>query len=179
MALLTKGAIMGAFEEMLEEMAFDKITVSALVKRSGISPNTFYYHYCDKYALLNEWFGMKLRDIRKDEDDYAGLFLTGGRAPEYIRLNQKVISLVKCFMKSGKPVAAICHGAQVLAAADVLCGRTLTAYPAVGPDVKLAGGTYVEVAPDESVVDGNLVTSPAWPGNTAILRDFICLLEQQ
>ena len=66
-----------------------------------------------------------------------------------------------------------------LAAADVLCGRTLTAYPAVGPDVKLAGGTYVEVAPDESVVDGNLVTSPAWPGNTAILKEFICLLEQQ
>ena len=112
-------------------------------------------------------------------DDYDGLFLTGGRAPEYIRLNQKVLSLVKCFMKSGKPVAAICHGAQVLAAADVLCGRTLTAYPAVGPDVKLAGGTYVEVAPDESVVDGNLVTSPAWPGNTAILKEFICLLEQQ
>ncbi len=72
MALLTKGAIMHAFEEMLEEMPFDKITVSSLVKRSGISPNTFYYHYCDKYALLNEWFGMKLRDIRKDEYDYAG-----------------------------------------------------------------------------------------------------------
>lgn len=111
-------------------------------------------------------------------DDYDGLFITGGRAPEYIRLNNKVITLVKCFMKSGKPVASICHGAQVLAAADVLCGRTLTSYPAVGPDVKLAGGKYVEVAPDESVVDGNLVTSPAWPGNIAILRDFIRLLEQ-
>lgn len=72
MALLTKGAIMSTFEEMLEEMPFDKITVSALVKRSGISPNTFYYHYCDKYALLNEWFGMKLRVIRQDEDEYAG-----------------------------------------------------------------------------------------------------------
>lgn len=71
MALLTKGAIMGAFEEMLAEMTFDKITVSALVKRSGISPNTFYYHYSDKFELLNEWFGLKLRDIRKDEDDFA------------------------------------------------------------------------------------------------------------
>lgn len=72
MALLTKGAIMNTFEEMLEEMPFDKITVSALVKRSGISPNTFYYHYCDKFALLNEWFGMKLRVIRQDEDEFAG-----------------------------------------------------------------------------------------------------------
>lgn len=68
MALLTKGAIMSTFEEMLSEMTFDKITVSALVKRSGISPNTFYYHYQDKFALLNEWFGMKLRDIRRDDD---------------------------------------------------------------------------------------------------------------
>ena len=65
MALLTKGAIMNAFEEMLLEMSFDKITVSALVKRSGVSSNTFYYHYRDKFELLNEWFGMKLRDIRK------------------------------------------------------------------------------------------------------------------
>ena len=112
-----------------------------------------------------------------DFDDYDGLFLTGGRAPEYIRLNNRVITLVKCFMRSGKPVAAICHGPQVLAAAEVLHGRTLTAYPAVGPDVKLAGGNYVEVAPDQAVVDGNLVTSPAWPGNTAILREFIRLLE--
>lgn len=110
-------------------------------------------------------------------DDYDGLFITGGRAPEYIRLNPKVISLVKCFMKSGKPVAAICHAAQVLTAAEVLCGRKLTCYPACSPDIKLAGGTYIEVAPDEAVVDGNLVTSPAWPGNTAILREFIKLLE--
>jgi AcrR family transcriptional regulator len=73
MALLTKGAIMTAFEEMLSEMTFDKITVSALVKRSGISSNTFYYHYRDKFELLNEWFGMKLADIRADgvKDDYA------------------------------------------------------------------------------------------------------------
>ena len=110
-------------------------------------------------------------------DDYDGLFITGGRAPEYIRLNPKVISLVKCFMKSNKPVASICHGAQVLTAAGVLCGRKLTAYPAIGPDLNLCGTTYIEVAADEAVVDGNLVTSPAWPGNIAILREFIRLLE--
>ncbi|MDO4975946.1 MAG: DJ-1/PfpI family protein [Eubacteriales bacterium] len=111
-------------------------------------------------------------------DDYDGLFITGGRAPEYIRLNAKVISLVKCFMKSGKPVAAICHASQVLTAAGVVCGRTLTAYPALAADVTIAGGKFVEAAADEAVVDGNLVTSPAWPGNTAILREFIRLLEQ-
>ncbi len=107
-----------------------------------------------------------------DFDDYDGLFITGGRAPEYIRLNSKVISLVKCFVKSGKPVASICHGIQVLTAADVLTGRKVTCYPACGPDATMAGATYIEVAPDDVVVDGNLITSPAWPGNTAILREF-------
>ena len=106
-------------------------------------------------------------------DDYEGLFITGGRSPEYIRLNNKVLTLVKMFVKSGKPVAAICHAVQVLTAADVLHGRKVTCYPACSPDVALAGGPYVEVAPDQSVVDGNLITSPAWPGNTAILRDFV------
>lgn len=87
-----------------------------------------------------------------------------------------MLSLVKCFVRSGKPVASICHGAQILTAADVLRGRTVTAYPAIGPDVTIAGGNYVEVAPDDVVVDGNLVTSPAWPGNTALLKSFIALL---
>ena len=107
-----------------------------------------------------------------DFDDYIGLFITGGRSPEYIRMDHKVISLVKCFVRSGKPVAAICHAAQVLTAADVVCGRKLTCYPALAAEVKLAGGNYIEVAPDEAVVDCNLITSPAWPGNTAILREF-------
>lgn len=111
-----------------------------------------------------------------DFDHYDGLFITGGRSPEYLRLDQKVLSLVKCFVRSGKPVASICHGAQILTAADVLRGRTVTAYPAIGPDVAIAGGNYVEVAPDDVVVDGNLVTSPAWPGNTALLKSFIALL---
>ena len=88
-------------------------------------------------------------------------------------MNHKVISLVKCFVRSGKAVAAICHAAQVLTAADVVCGRKLTCYPALAAEVKLAGGNYIEVAPDEAVVDCNLITSPAWPGNTAILREFV------
>lgn len=76
-------------------------------------------------------------------------------------------------MAHNLPVAAICHGIQILTAADVLDGRRLTAYPAVAPEIVLAGGTYIEAAADEAVTDGNLVTSPAWPGNTAILKAFI------
>ena len=108
--------------------------------------------------------------------DYVGLFITGGRAPEYIRLNPRVIEIVQEFFKDNKPVAAICHGPQVLTAAGVLNGYKATAYPAVGPDVTLAGGTYVEVDASEAVVDRNLVTAPAWPGDTAIIREFAKLL---
>lgn len=111
-----------------------------------------------------------------DFDDYDGLFLTGGRSPEYLRLDHKVISLVKCFVRSGKPVAAICHGPQILTVADVLKGRTLTAYPAIGPEITLAGGIFIEKEPDDAVVDGNLITAPAWPGNIAILKAFIAAL---
>lgn len=109
-------------------------------------------------------------------EDYVGLFITGGRAPEYIRLNERVLEIVREFFAAEKPVAAICHGPQVLTAAGVLAGYKATAYPAVGPDVDLAGGTYVAVEADEAVVDRNLVTSPAWPGNTAICREFVKLL---
>lgn len=119
--------------------------------------------------------------INKDFDgvdtaDYDGLFITGGRAPEYIRLNPRVIEIVQEFFRDGKPVAAICHGPQILTAAGVLEGKKATCYPAVGPDIGLAGGEYVDVPADQAVVDGNLVTAPAWPGNTAILQGFIKLL---
>ncbi|MDR3438619.1 DJ-1/PfpI family protein [Telmatospirillum sp.] len=111
-----------------------------------------------------------------DLDNYAGLYLTGGRAPEYLRLDASVLHLTRYFMGRSLPVAAICHGVQILTAADVVRGRRLTAYPAVRPEVEMAGGTYVEVKPEDSVVDGNLATSPAWPGHPAILRDFVRLL---
>ncbi len=119
--------------------------------------------------------------INKDFDgvdtaDYDGLFITGGRAPEYIRLNPRVIEIVREFFRDGKPVAAICHGPQILTAAGVLEGKKATCYPAVGPDIGLAGGEYIDVPADQAVVDGNLVTAPAWPGNTAILQGFVKLL---
>jgi protease I len=109
-------------------------------------------------------------------ENYDGLVIAGGRAPEYLRLNAKVLDMVRHFFDTNKPVAAICHGIQILTAAGVVKGRTLTAYPAVGPEASLAGGNYKDVGADEAVVEGNLVTSPAWPGNAAMISEFLKLL---
>ncbi len=109
-------------------------------------------------------------------EDYDALVIPGGRAPEYIRLNGAVQKAVQHFAKQNKPIAAICHGAQVLAAAGVIEGKACTAYPAVGPDVKSAGGKYVEVPVDKAHVDGNLVTAPAWPAHPEWLAKFLQVL---
>lgn len=111
-------------------------------------------------------------------DDYAGLVIPGGRAPEYLRLDPKVIEIVQYFDKSKKPIAAICHGPQILVAADVLKGKKATAYPAVKPDVIMAGAQWVEpsAGADNAVVDGMLVTAPAWPAHPAFVAEFIKLL---
>jgi protease I len=111
-----------------------------------------------------------------DATQYDGLVIAGGRAPEYLRLDPKVLEIVRHFFKTNKPVAAICHGIQILTAAGVAKGRTMTAYPAVGPEVTLAGGNFRDVDASEAVVEGNLVTSPAWPGNSAMTREFLKLL---
>jgi len=109
-------------------------------------------------------------------EDYDALVIPGGRAPEYIRLNEAVLKVVRHFAENNKPIAAICHGAQVLAAAGVIAGKECTAYPAVGPDVKSAGGQWVEVPVDKAHVDGNLVTAPAWPAHPEWLAKFLEVL---
>ena len=108
--------------------------------------------------------------------DYDALVIPGGRAPEYLRLDKDVIAAVRHFFDAGKPVAAICHGAQLLAAARVIEGRTVSAYPACRPEVELAGGTYADIAIDGAVTDGNLVTAPAWPAHPAWLSQFMTAL---
>lgn len=107
---------------------------------------------------------------------YEALVIPGGRAPEYIRLNPDVIKIVQHFASAGKPIAAICHGAQVLAAAGVVSGKSCSAYPAVGPDVNSAGGRWVEVPIDKAHVDGNFVTAPAWPAHPDWLAKFLQVL---
>jgi len=108
--------------------------------------------------------------------DYSGLVIAGGRAPEYLRLNKKVIEMVQYFFEKDKPVAAICHGIQILTAANVVKGRKLTAYPAVGPEVTLAGGDFQSIPVDGVYVDGNLVTSPAWPAHPSFIRGFLKIM---
>lgn len=111
-----------------------------------------------------------------DPADYDALVIPGGRAPEYLRLNPRVLEIVRHFDTAAKPIAAICHGAQLLAAAGVLAGKSCTAYPAVGPEVTQSGGRYVEVGLDQAHVAAHLVTAPAWPAHPAWLARFLELL---
>ena len=109
-------------------------------------------------------------------ESYDALVIPGGRAPEYIRLNPRVLDIVRHFANASKPIAAICHAAQVLAAAGVIQGKTCSCYPAVSPDVTAAGGQYVELGMDQAHTCGNLVTAPAWPAHPAWLSQFLHVL---
>ncbi|MDO9115682.1 MAG: DJ-1/PfpI family protein [Polaromonas sp.] len=113
-------------------------------------------------------------DIRAES--YDALLLPGGRGPEYLRTYPAVTAMVRHFFDAGKPVAAICHAAQLLAAAGVLKNRTCSAYPACRAEVELAGGTYAEIAIDAAHTDGNLVSAPAWPAHPAWIAQFLALL---
>lgn len=110
---------------------------------------------------------------------YSGLYITGGRAPEYLRLNPKVLNITRYFAAHGRPLASICHGAQILTAADIVQGKRLTAYEALEPEVKLAGGIFCRVKPDEAVEDGMLVTAPTWMRHPAILKRFLLKIWQK
>lgn len=111
-----------------------------------------------------------------DPASYDALVIPGGRAPEYLRTNARVIEIVRHFFAEGKPVAAICHGAQILSAAGVLEGRTCSAYPACRAEVEIAHGRYADIAIDDAVTDGNLVTAPAWPAHPAWIAQFLIVL---
>jgi protease I len=113
-------------------------------------------------------------DVR--EQDYDGLVIPGGRAPEYIRLDKRVLEIVRHFSAADKPIAAICHAAQVLAAAGVLQGKSCSCYPAVAPDVLAAGGTFMELPMDQAHTCGKLVTAPAWPAHPAWIAQFLVVL---
>ncbi|HEX3373479.1 MAG TPA: DJ-1/PfpI family protein [Edaphobacter sp.] len=113
-----------------------------------------------------------------NQEDYDALVIPGGRAPEYLRLNPRVLKMVRYFAEAGKPIAALCHGPQILAAAGVIKGKRLNAYPACQPDVELAGGTFVPLEITGAIADGKLVTGPAWPAHPAWLAKFLEVLEQ-
>jgi len=107
---------------------------------------------------------------------YDALVVPGGRAPEYLRMNARVVEIARHFLAADKPVAAICHGAQLLAATGLLRGRRVSAYPACQVEVELAGAEYVGIAVDQAVTDGKLVTAPAWPAHPAWIAQFLSVL---
>ena len=109
-------------------------------------------------------------------EDYDALMIAGGRAPEYLRLDKRLIEIVRSFAKDNKPIAAICHAAQILAAADVIRGRRVSGYAACAPEVRMAGGEYVETAPEGAIRDGNLVTGFAWSAHPQFLALFLDVL---
>ena len=111
------------------------------------------------------------------ESAYDALVLPGGRAPEYLRLNPRVIEIIRHFDKAGKPIAALCHAAQLLATARVIAGKRVSAYPACAPEVQLAGGAFEDIGMNDACVDGNLVTAPAWPAHAAWLAAFSKVLQ--
>ena len=113
-------------------------------------------------------------DVRAQ--DYDALVIPGGRSPEYLRLNPRVLEIVQEFARAKKPIAAICHGAQILAAAKVIQGKRISAYPACAPEVELAGATYASINVDDAVTDGNFVTAPAWPAHPTWLAQFLTVL---
>jgi protease I len=121
-------------------------------------------------------FGLNATFDEVDPADYDALVLPGGRAPEYLRLNERVLDVVRHFDEEQKPIAALCHGPQILAAAGVLEGRSCSSYPAVGPEVQRAGAEYVDVPVTEGHVDRNLVTGPAWPAHPDWLAKFLEVL---
>ena len=123
------------------------------------------------FPITLDWEGVR-------SEEYDALVIPGGRAPEYLQLDDRVLAVVRHFFDAGKPVAATCHGPMILAAAGVLRGRRCQAYPSVRPQVVDAGGTWDEPAPglDSACTDGLLVTAPAWPANPAWMRAFLALL---
>jgi len=130
--------------------------------------------YTEKPGYRFPWVDLTFKEVRPEEFD--GLIIPGGRAPEYIRTYPELEAIVRHFFEKSKPVAAICHGPLVLAAYGLLTGRRVTAYAAVAPDVVRAGAVYVD---QEVVVDGNLVTSRAWPDLPAFMKEFIKLLKSR
>ena len=108
--------------------------------------------------------------------NYDALMIAGGRAPEYLRLNPRVIEIVQQFAAAGKPIAAVCHGAQLLASAEVIRGKRIAAYPACAPEVRLAGADYADIAVTDAITDGIFVTAPAWPAHPAWLAQFLAVL---
>lgn len=166
--------------QMLQMVGYDVKTVCP-GKKAGDYVNTAIHDFQGHQTYIElpgHRFAINFDFDQVNVADFAALVLPGGRAPEYLRLNARVLEIVQQFHAAAKPIAAICHGPQILAAAGVLIGQACSAYPAVAPEVRLAGGQ--PIAPNDTYTDahvtGHLVTAPAWPAHPAWMRRFIELL---
>jgi len=139
-------------------------------QRSTISRVTTYTEKPGHNFVLNATFA----DVRAEDSD--ALMTAGGRAPEYLRLDGRLIEIVRSFAADNKPIAAICHAAQILAAADVIRGRRVSGYSACAPEVRLAGAEFVDTAPDRAIRDGNVVSGFAWSAHPQFLALFLEVL---
>lgn len=164
--------------QMLEMVGYEVHTVCPEKKKGDIVKTAIHDFEGDQTYTEKPGhnFALNYSFDEVNVSDYDGLVIAGGRAPEYLRLNQRLLEIVQHFFKQDKPVAAICHGIQILTAANVVKGRKLTAYPAVGPEVTLAGGDFQSIPVDGAFVDGNLVTSPAWPAHPSFIREFLKIM---
>jgi len=181
--------IVGDFVEDYEAMVPLQILVCAGHQVSTVCPNKVAgdtvataIHDFEGHQTYSEKpghrFGINTDFEAVDPADYDALVIPGGRAPEYLRLDPRVLEIVRHFNDHSKPIAAICHGPQILAAAGILTDRQCSCYPAVAPELTVAGATYVPPADtmDSAHVDGNLVSAPAWPAHPAWMREFLQLL---
>lgn len=160
----------------LEEEGW-RVDVAALQKRPI---QTVVHDFEPGFDTYTEKLGYRIdADLAIDEvkaEEYDALVLPGGRAPEYLRNRPAVVDVVKHFLDADKPIAATCHAGVILAAAQSLKGRTMTCYPEVAPDIRAAGGSFVD---REVVVDGGLVTARAWNDNGPWMREFVRLLKSR
>ena len=181
--LLLAGDFVEDYEVMVPFQALQSVglEVHAIApdKKAGYKVATAVHDFTEFQTyieLRGHNFALNYDFDKVNPEEYDGLYVTGGRAPEYLRLYPRILEITQHFFEANKPVAAICHGIQILTAAGVVKGKTLTAYDAVGPEVILAGGNYKKLPATDAITDGNLTTSPAWPGHPAILKEFYKLL---
>ncbi len=183
--LMLVGEYVEDYEAMVPFQALQlgghKVDAACPGKKAGVTVRTAIHDF-EGDQTYSEKRGHNFQVNASFEDvkpgSYDGLVIPGGRAPEYLRTNVKVLEIVRHFFDASKPVAALCHGAQLLVAAGVAKGRSISAYPAVGPEVTLAGGKYVDLPMTEAHVDGNLVSGPAWPAHPAWLAKFLQVLDK-
>jgi deglycase len=181
--LMIVGDFVEDYEVMVPFQALQAVghTVHAVCpgKRAGESVRTAIHDFeGDQTYTEKRGHNFTLNATFDDVDDaaYDALCIPGGRAPEYLRLNQRVIQIVRDFVDQHKPIAAICHGPQILAAAKVINRRRISCYPAVAPEVQLAGATYADINIDDAVTDGAFVTAPAWPAHPKWISQFLSVL---